>query len=194
MAAPADEDTGRRSLPVPIALPLMPEASDPASTSSPSWLRRRVVGPLLGLLRQGLSPEQLALTVAVGVGVGLVPFLGAITTLATLAALRLRLNVAAMQLVSHLMTPLQLLIFLPLLRQGARLLGNAQEKELTLNQVRQLFAHDWRAALHLLWRAEVGALALWLLGALPLMVVLYFVLRPLFRRMAARTAANRSAV
>ena len=47
----------------------MPEASAPASTSSPSWLRRRVVGPALGLLRQGLSPEQLALTVAVGVGV-----------------------------------------------------------------------------------------------------------------------------
>ena len=168
----------------------MPEPTFPASTSSPSWLRRRVVVPVLGLLRQGLSPEQLALTVAVGVCVGLVPFLGAITTLAALAALRLRLNVAAMQLVSHLMTPLQLLIFVPLLRQGARLLGNAQEKELSLAQVRQLFTHDWRAALHLLWRAEVGALALWLLGALPLMVVLYFVLRPLFRRMAARRAAQ----
>lgn len=172
----------------------MPEPTAPISTPSPSWLRRRVVAPVLGLLRQGLSPEQLALTIAVGVGVGLVPFLGAITTLATLAALRLRLNVAAMQLVSHLMTPLQLLIFVPLLRQGARLLGNAQEKELTLTQIRQLFGHDWRAALHLLWRAEVGALALWLLGAVPLGVVLYFVLRPLFRRLAARTAANRSVV
>ena len=160
------------------------------STPPPSWLRRRIVLPVLGLLRKGLSPEQLALTVAVGAGVGLVPFLGAITTLATLAALRLRLNVAAMQLVSHLMTPLQLLLIIPLLRQGARLLGNAEEKELTLTQIRQLFAHDWRAALHLLWRAELGALALWALGAVPLMAVLYFVLKPLFRRMAARKAVQ----
>ena len=160
------------------------------STPPPSWLRRRIVLPVLGLLRKGLSPEQLALTVAVGAGVGLVPFLGAITTLATLAALRLRLNVAAMQLVSHLMTPLQLLLIIPLLRQGARLLGNAEEKELTLAQIRQLFAHDWRAALHLLWRAELGALALWALGAVPLMAVLYFVLKPLFRRMAARKAVQ----
>ncbi len=160
------------------------------STPPPSWLRRRIILPVLGLLRQGLSPEQLALTVAVGAGVGLVPFLGAITTLATLAALRLRLNVAAMQLVSHLMTPLQLLLIIPLLRQGARLLGNAEEKELTLAQIRQLFAHDWRAALHLLWRAELGALALWALGTVPLMAVLYFVLKPLFRRMAARKAGQ----
>ena len=168
----------------------MPEPIVADSTPPPSWLRRRVIMPVLGLLRQGLSPEQLALTVAVGIGVGLVPLLGAITTLATLAALRLRLNVAAMQLVSHLMTPFQLLIIIPLLRQGARLMGNAQEKELTLNQIRELFTHDWRAALHLLWRAELGALALWLLGATPLVVVLYFVLKPLFRRMAARKAAR----
>ena len=168
--------------------PLVADTTPPAG-----WLRRRVIAPALGLLRQGLSPEQLALTVAVGIGVGLVPLLGAITTLATLAALRLRLNVAAMQLVSHLMTPLQLLLIVPLLRQGARLLGNAQEKELTLTQIRQLFAHDWRAALHLLWRAELGALALWLMAAIPLVVVLYFVLRPLFRRMAARKAARASA-
>ena len=170
----------------------MPDPLVADSTAPPGWLRRRVIAPAVGLLRQGLSPEQLALTVAVGVGVGLVPLLGAITTLATLAALRLRLNVAAMQLVSHLMTPLQLLLIIPLLRQGARLLGNAQEKELSLGQIRQLFAHDWRAALHLLWRAELGALALWLLAAIPLVVVLYFVLRPLFRRMAARKAARAS--
>ena len=168
----------------------MPQPSDLSAVPPPpeGWFRRRVMAPLTGLLRQGLSPEQLALTVAVGVGVGLVPLLGAITTLATLAALRLRLNVAAMQLVSHMMTPFQLLLIVPLLRQGARLLGNAQEKELTLTQIRQLFAHDWRAALHLLWRAELGALALWLLGGTPLVVVLYFALKPLFRHMATRRA------
>ena len=174
----------------------MPQPPDFSTAPPPAegWFRRRVVAPVLGLLRQGLSPEQLALTVAVGVGVGLVPMLGAITTVATLVALRLRLNVAAMQLVSHMMTPFQLLLIVPMLRQGARLLGNAQEKELTLTQIRLLFAHDWRAALHLLWRAELGALVLWLVGGTPLVVVLYFVLKPLFRRMAARRARRNGAV
>lgn len=167
----------------PPPLPPVPETAAGAPLA-PGWLRRRVLGPLAGLLRQGLAPEQLALTVALGVAVGLIPFLGAISVVAALVALRLRLNMAALQLVSHLMTPLQLLLLVPLLRQGARLLGNAQEQNLSLSQMHQLLAHDWRAALHLLWRAELGAVVLWLLASAPLVAVLYFVLRPLFRRVA----------
>ena len=161
--------------------PLPPLAPPPAA----SWLRRRVLDPLLNLLKQGLAPGQLALTVALGVVVGIVPLLGTTTMLAALVAWRLRLNIAALQLVTHLLTPLQLLLFVPLLRQGARLLGNAQEQNLSLAQMRHLFAEDWRAALHLLWRAELGAVVLWLLASVPLVAVLYFVLRPLFRRLAA---------
>ena len=162
--------------------PLPPPLAPPPAAS---WLRRRVLDPLLNLLKQGLAPGQLALTVALGVVVGIVPLLGTTTVLAALVAWRLRLNVAALQLVTHLLTPLQLLLFVPLLRQGARLLGNAQEQNLSLAQMRHLFAEDWRAALHLLWRAELGAVVLWLLASVPLVAVLYFVLRPLFRRLAA---------
>lgn len=167
-----------------------PEVATEPSATPARWFRRRVTDPLLTLLRQGLAPEALALTVALGVAAGLVPFLGAITTVAGVLALRLRLNMAAIQLISHLMTPLQLLLLVPLLRQGARLLGNAQEQNLSLIQVRHLFTQDWRAALHLLWRAELGAVVLWLLASVPLVAVLYFVLRPLFRRLAANRSVG----
>jgi len=167
-----------------------PEVATEPSATPAGWFRRRVTDPLLTLLRQGLAPEALALTVALGVAAGLVPFLGAITTVAGVLALRLRLNMAAIQLISHLMTPLQLLLLVPLLRQGARLLGNAQEQNLSLIQVRHLFTQDWRAALHLLWRAELGAVVLWLLASVPLVAVLYFVLRPLFRRLAANRSVG----
>ena len=158
-----------------------------ATTPPPDgWWRRRVRGPLLDLLRQGLTPEQLALTVAVGVGIGVVPFLGAITSVATVVALRLRLNIAALQLISHLMTPVQLLLLVPQLRLGARLIGNTAATELTLANVRTLFAHDWRAALHLLWQAELGALLVWAGAGLPLVAILNWLLRPAFRRLARR--------
>ena len=165
----------------------------PGSSSLPppaGWFRRRVVAPLVSLLRQGLAPQQLALTVALGLGIGLVPLLGITTALAAFVALRLRLNVAALQLVTHLFSPVQLLLLLPLLRQGARLLGGTAAPDLTLASLRQLLAHDWRGALSLLWRAELGALVLWLLGASALGVVVYFALKPVFRHLAARTAAN----
>ena len=175
-------------------IPPVSETPEAAPAPPASWLRRRLLDPLLGVLRQGLSPEQLALTVALGVVIGAIPLLGAITTVATLAALRLRLNVAALQLISHLMTPLQLLIIIPLLRQGARLMGNTQENELTLERIRYLFSHDWRAALQLLWRAEVGAMVIWLLGSIPVVAVLYVVLRPVFRRLAAKRKATAGVV
>jgi uncharacterized protein (DUF2062 family) len=169
--------------------PILPPAEplpEPAPTGN--WFRRRVVQPFLNLLKQGLAPEQLALTVALGAVIGLIPTWGATTLLAAFTALRLRLNVAALQLVGHLMSPLQLLLLLPMLRQGALLMGSEDAKGLTFGRINYLFTHDWRGALSLLWRAQVGALALWALAAVPLGLVLYFGLKPVFRRMARKEA------
>ena len=164
-------------------------AFPPADPSLPaSWFRRRVLDPLLGLLKQGLAPGQLALTVALGVTLGLIPLLGATTVLAALLAWRLRLNVAALQLVTHLLTPLQVLLLPLLLRQGALLLGATSGADLSVSAVRHLIATDWRAALRLLWRAELGALALWAMSAVVLGIVLYLVLKPVFTHIAARQA------
>ncbi|UOQ71221.1 DUF2062 domain-containing protein [Hymenobacter cellulosilyticus] len=145
-----------------------------------------MVDPLRNILKQGLTPPQLALTVALAVPMGLVPVLGITTLLATFAAVRLRLNVAAMLIISHLMSPLQLVVLIPLLRYGARLLGNGQGPELSIGQLRHLFATDWSSGLSLLWRAGAGAVLLWAVVSVPLGLLLYFGLRPVFRRLLAR--------
>lgn len=161
----------------------------PPSLAPPaSWLRRRVFDPLLNLLKQGLAPGQLAFTVALGVVVGVVPLFGATTLLAAFAAWRLRLNVAALQLVTHLLTPVQLLLLPVLLRQGARVFGSPSAGDLSVTSVRHLMAANWREALHVLWRAELGALALWAVGGTVLVGVLYLVLKPVFVRIVARQA------
>lgn len=141
--------------------------------------------PVLNLLRQGLSPHQLALTVALGSAFGLVPVLGITTLLSTFVAVRLRLNVAAILLVAHLWSPVQLLLIIPLMRLGATLWGS-QGSALTLDKLKYLFAHDWLEALHLLWHAMLGALALWLVGCLVLVPLLYFLLRSVLRQAMER--------
>ena len=141
--------------------------------------------PLLNLLRQGLTPHQLALTVALGTAAGLVPMLGVTTILASFAAVRLRLNVAATLLIAHLWSPVQLLLIIPLLQQGARLWGT-HGPSLTLGKLQFLFGHNWVAALRLLWHAIVGALAIWAVAFLLIGPVLYFALRPLLRLLMAR--------
>ena len=63
-----------------------------------TWVQRRLLDPFMSLLKAGLSPGSLALTVALGVAFGIAPTVGLTTILSTATALRLRLNVAAIQL------------------------------------------------------------------------------------------------
>lgn len=168
----------RRAIFAAVLHPPPPSAVPPPR----HWWQRRLLDPLLGLLRQGLTPHQLALTVALATASGLVPMLGVTTFMASFLALRLRLNVAATLLVAHLWSPLQLLLIIPLLRQGGRLWGGPAPADLTLERLRYLLSHDVLAALALLWHALLGALLIWAGAMLVLVPVLYFALRPVLRR------------
>ena len=170
-----------------------PSQTPPLSVATPprSWLRRRVLDPFLNLLRAGLSPEQLALTVCLGVAFGLVPLFGVTTLVSVAVALRLRLNVAAMQLAAHLMSIFQVALFIPFLRAGAALMGHREQvANLTVSGLRQLIAQEgWSAVGKLLWRAELGAMLIWAVAAVPLVTIVYFVLRTVFQRVQARQSA-----
>src|SRR5580692_12553558 len=83
-----------------------------------NWLYRRILEPLRALLRQGISPDRLALCVAIGVVVGNVPILGISTLLCTVIALAFRLNLPAIQIVQAAMAPTQLLLIIPFVRLG----------------------------------------------------------------------------
>jgi Uncharacterized protein conserved in bacteria (DUF2062) len=74
---------------------------------------------------QNLSPDQAALLLSVGLVLGVFPIMGCPTVLCLLAACGLRLNVAALQLLNNISSPLQLALLLPLARAGAWLCGNA---------------------------------------------------------------------
>jgi uncharacterized protein (DUF2062 family) len=153
-----------------------------------TWIQRRLVDPFLSLLKAGLAPGSLALTAGLGVAFGLAPTFGITTLISTAVALRLKLNVAAMQLVCHVLSPVQLILLLPFLRWGATLLGQGREvAHLSLDQIKHMVKVDgWGHVLHLLWRAELGALMIWAVAAVPVVLGLYLALRPLFRKFLKR--------
>ena len=86
-----------------------------------AW-KSRVVNAVLNLLRQGITPQKLALTIAIGIGVGTFPILGITTILCTVAAIVLRLNLPAMQTTNYCAYPLQLALMFPFAHLGAKLL------------------------------------------------------------------------
>ncbi len=133
------------------------------------------------LLREGMTPHKLAATVDLGSMVGLVPALGVTTVMSTALAARFRLNIAATVLVSYLVHPLQLLLAIPFIQAGVRLMGLSTLR-LSLSEMRAMFTADWLDALNQLWQANLAGIAVWALMALPTGGVLYLLLVPIFRR------------
>ena len=71
----------------------------------------------------GLTPEEIALLVVIGLVLGVFPIMGFPTILCLLAAFGFRLNLAALQVVNNLTSPLQFALLLPLERVGAMICG-----------------------------------------------------------------------
>src|SRR5258706_253132 len=93
------------------------------SASIASFWQRRVVIPILNQLKQGITPEKIALTIALGALLSVFPILGATTLLCSLAAFALRLNQPIIQVINYLAYPLQIALLIPFYRAGERLLG-----------------------------------------------------------------------
>ena len=67
-----------------------------------------MIDPIAAQLTQGITPEKIALTLAVGSALALFPILGTTTLLCLLAGILLRLNQPIIQMVNALCTPLHL--------------------------------------------------------------------------------------
>ncbi|MEY3976315.1 MAG: hypothetical protein RLZZ33_1370 [Pseudomonadota bacterium] len=147
------------------------------------WLKKRLVEPLLNLLRQGLAPRDLALCVALGVGVGLFPVLGVSTPALTVLALTLRLNLAAIQLVSYAIAPLQLALIIPFMRLGEIVLGS-KPQPMTISAAMELLTEGVLFAIVTLWDAIIHATLGWLLIVPVLIFVSYKILVPILLRLS----------
>lgn len=137
---------------------------------------------LLAFLTTGLTPEQLAMCVALGIALGIVPALGTATLLCALAAFALRLNFAAMQLVNYFIYPVQLALLIPFFRAGEWMFGS-QHRELSVEKIRRLLEVDVWAAVFSLWTTVLHAVTAWLLVAPVILVAAYFSLLPLMRKL-----------
>lgn len=141
------------------------------------WLR-----PFIQLLRQGVSPEKIALTIALGIILGVTPVLGSTTLLCTFAAIVFRLNLPAIQLVNGVVYPLQFLLLIPFYRLGAWMF-RADASAISLGGVTALIREGVGHAIRTLWVVTMHALLAWLVLGIVALAILYVVLVPLMRQL-----------
>lgn len=176
----------------------MPVTS-PTQNTSPALRRnfwqRRVRDPIVAQLTQGITPEKIALTVAVGSAVALFPILGTTTLLCFLVALILKLNQPITQLINQALWPVHVPAIFLCVRLGERVFGVHHVRfsirvmnEMLWNQPKQFFHTFGSTALY----AIVG----WAILAPFYIAIVYWVGLPIMRgvtRMKAQAAAKAAA-
>lgn len=138
---------------------------------------------VLEWLRCGLSPRQLAFTLALGFAIGCIPLIGVTTAICALAAILLRLNMPAIQAANWLAMPLQFVLLFPFLRLGQRIFPGTAitfDREALLARIESA---PW-ASLLAMGNLFGRALLAWLIVAVPVLLVMTLVLTPLMSRMA----------
>ncbi len=146
---------------------------------------RKIIQPLLALLKQGITPEKLALSVALGSVLGIFPVLGSTTLLCLVAGFLFKLNQPAIQIVNYLVYPLQFICLIPFFRLGEKLFS-APRLPLTAEQIKIWATSDPFGAIRALWTSTWHAIVAWGLVAPLVALAFYFALLPLFHRLAQR--------
>ena len=153
--------------------------------SGENFFTRRLIRPILELLKQGATPEKIALSVALGITLGLFPALGWTTILCAIAAFALRLNLPAIQLVNYFMYPVQIALLLPFFRAGEKLF-RAPHLPISAPQIFTMIKSDLWGAIVFLWATTWHAMVAWALLAPVAVAILYFALATLMRHAARR--------
>ena len=151
------------------------------------FLKRRLVRPILELLRQGVTPEKIALSVALGAALGVIPVLGWSTTLCAIAAIVLRLNLPAIQITNYIVYPVQIALLVPFFRWGEKLF-RAPHFPISVPQIYALFHAGAWIAIKLLWTTIWHAIIVWSMIAPVFVGLVYAILLPLLRRAMQRQA------
>ena len=169
--------------PAPTHEPAPPPAPVPAGPRRSFW-KRRIGDPVIALLTQGVTPDKLAATFAVGTAASLFPFLGFTTTFNIILGLWFRMNQPLLQILNYLLTPLHLLMILVYVRLG-EWIWVADDEHFSVSEMMHSFHHLRLAQfLHKFAWAGVHAFTAWVISVPFIITILYFTLRPILRRLA----------
>jgi uncharacterized protein (DUF2062 family) len=149
------------------------------------FFKRRLGRPILELLRQGVTPEKIALSVALGAALGVFPALGCTTLLCAIFAIVLRLNLPAIQIVNYFVYPAQIALLLPFFRLGEKLF-RVPHFSLSVPQFHAVIHASAWIAIKLLWTTTWHAIVAWSLLAPFFVGAVYLILTPILRRALRR--------
>ncbi len=145
------------------------------------FFKTKIVTPIINLLKQGITPEKIALCIALGAMLGVFPVIGSTMILCTVASLSLKLNLPLIQIISYLVYPLQFLLLIPFVRFGEWVLG-VPEFPISIEALLDMIKTDIVQTIITFWDATMHAILAWFIIAFILIPLIYFLFLPILRR------------
>jgi uncharacterized protein (DUF2062 family) len=146
------------------------------------FYHERIIKPIIDLLKQGITPEKIAMTLSCGIVMGLFPIVGITSVLCIITAFIFGLNQALIQLFNWLVYPLQVILIIPFLRLG-NYLFHAEPITVTVRFMINSYKTDFWGTIYSLGEMTLHGIVAWLITAVPLAVIMYLTFKPLLRKM-----------
>jgi uncharacterized protein (DUF2062 family) len=168
---------------------LVPENphSDRVEVARTPW-QRHLIDPIAAQLTQGITPEKVALTLAVGSALALFPIFGTTTLLCLLAGIVLKLNQPIIQLVNMMCATIHFPLIVCLFRMGHLMFG-VPYTHIGLGMIHHMLDTFWEDPTKFFERFGVDAvhaIAAWAVLAPFWMVITYVLSLPVLREVLRR--------
>ena len=150
-----------------------------------STVKKKILSVVKSMLTEGVNLRKIALCIALGFVLGIFPVLGATSLLCTAAALALRLNLPAIQVVNYMVYPLQLVMLAPFYGAGSWLFKQQESPFISKNLI-DVLQNDFWGSLVNLWDLTLYAMLTWLVMSPLLILLLYSISKPVIRAVSAR--------
>ena len=137
------------------------------------YIQRKIIQPILNYLKEGVSPVKIALCIAFGCVVGIIPFAGITTLLCAGIAITFRLNMAIIQIINYAVYPLQILLFIPFIKLGILTFG-AEPLVYSSDQIVEMIKENAFQVIVKIGYANGLGLVIWLMISPLLFGVIYY--------------------
>ncbi|HWA08147.1 MAG TPA: DUF2062 domain-containing protein [Opitutaceae bacterium] len=161
----------------------MSESAVSLSPATRTFWQRRVRDPIVAQLTQGMTPEKIAQTLAVGSCLALFPILGVTSVLCFLVGIALRLNQPIIQLLNQALWPVHFWAIFIYVRLGETLYG-APHLKFSIPYMNSLFWQDHTMFFHRFGLTALYAIVAWALLAPVYTAAVYYATLPLLRELA----------
>lgn len=154
---------------------------------------KKLKNKLIEFLRQGSSPGEMALAIALGVVIGMLPIQGITTLICALLAIIFRLNIIVIQMANYLSMPLMLLFIVPFFTIGHHLFDSSGVY-FDPGAIMSLYHQDPVMAIRQFFSYLIHALLAWLIFAPPATLLIYLILLKPLKKMQSQNKGNKGVI